>query len=142
MKTYPNHTMMGELQDRLIKLKEAFASCPSKFAVKRKIEDLEEMLMISDLQRKLKHQRSVSASLPSSSTMKSLVKKTEAQLAAAVLLAPAVEHVPAPAQEAVQDGDRDALPQLAKAGHSPLGSTERVGLSPQQLQHEGVRSED
>ena len=117
MKKYPNNTMMGELQDRLQKLQRS----PSNFgrAVKRKIEDLEKMLLIADLQRKLQHQRSVSASLPSSSSMKSLVKKTEAELAAAVLLAPAVEHVPAPAQEAVQDGDRDALPQLAKAGHSP-----------------------
>merc|ERR1711949_13688 len=114
--------MVGELQDRLLQLKRA------PLALKQKIVDLEKMLLIADLQRKLQHQRSVSASLPSSSSMKSLVKKTEAELAVAVLLAPAVEHVPAPAQEAVQDGDRDALPQLAKAGHSPLGSTaQKVG---------------
>ena len=122
MKKYPNDTMVGELQNRLLQLKRA------PLALKQKIVDLEKMLLIADLQRKLQHQRSVSASLPSSSSMKSLVKKTEAELAAAVLLAPAVEHVPAPAQEAVQDGDRDALPQLAKAGHSPLGSTaQKVG---------------
>ena len=126
MKTYPNHTMMGELQDRLIKLKEAFASCPSKFAVKRKIEDLEEMLMISDLQRKLKHQRSVSASLPSSSSMKECVAKTEALLAAAVGLRPAAAVVlPAPGRDPAQDEVREkALPRLAKAkvGHPSLGS--------------------
>ena len=119
--------MMGELQDRLQKLQRS----PSNFTtcVKRKIEDLEKMLLIADLQRKLQHQRSVSASLPSSSTMKSLVRKTEAQLAAAVLLAPAVEHVPDPGQEeaAQQDGVRDvgreeALRQLTEAGLFPLGS--------------------
>merc|ERR1711949_104803 len=121
--------MVGELQDRLLQLKRA------PLALKQKIVDLEKMLLIADLQRKLQHQRSVSASLPSSSSMKSLVKKTEAELAAAVLLAPAVEHVPAPAREALQDGDRDAVPKLAKAGHSPLRSTaQKVG----ELAHLGL----
>ena len=118
--------MMGELQDRLQKLQRS----PSNFtpAIQRKIEDLEKMLLIADLQRKLQHQRSVSASLPSSSTMKSLVRKTEAQLAAAVLLEPAVEHALDPGQEeaAQQDGVRDlrgeALRQLTEAGLFPLGS--------------------
>ena len=75
MKKYPNNTMMGELQDRLQKLQRS----PSNFtpAIQRKIEDLEKILLIADLQRKLQHQRSVSASLPSSSTMKSLVRKTK-----------------------------------------------------------------
>ena len=80
MKIYPNHTMMGELQDRLLKLKEALASCPSNFVLRRKVEDLQKMLAISDLQRKLQHQKSVLASIPSSSYMKSCVEKTEAQL--------------------------------------------------------------
>ena len=93
MKKYPNYTMMGELQDRLLQLKKS----PALF-VRQKIVDLEKILLISDLQRKLQHQRSVSASLPSSSTMKSCVEKTEAQLAAAVLLAPAVERAPDPGQ--------------------------------------------
>merc|ERR1711994_304259 len=120
--------MVGELQDRLLQLKRRRREVIFLPSLNQKIEDLEKILLIADLQRKLQHQRSVSASLPSSSSMKSLVRKTEAQLAAAVLLVPAVEHVPAPAQEAVQDGDRDALPQLAKAGHSPLRSTaQKVG---------------
>ena len=85
--------MMGELQERLLQLRKSSAPF-----VKQKILDLEKMLLISDLQRKLQHQRSVSASLPSSSTMKSCVEKTEAQLAAAVLLAPAVERAPDPGQ--------------------------------------------
>ena len=123
--------MMGELQERLLQLRKS----PAPF-VKQKIVDLEKMLMISDLQRKLQHQRSVSASLPSSSTMKSLVKKTEAQLAAAVLLAPAVEHVPAPAK----DADRDALPHQAKAGHSPLRSTaQKVGKGELQTQVDALQ---
>ena len=122
MKKYPNNTMVGELQDRLLQLKRA------PLALKQKIVDLEKMLLIADLQRKLQHQRSVSASLPSSSSMKSCVKKTEAQLAAAVLLAPEVEHAPDPGQEeaAQQDGVRDvreeALRQLTEAGLFPLGS--------------------
>ena len=91
--------MMGELQDRLQKLKKhSWKSC-----VKKKIVDLEEILTIADLQRKLQHQRSVLASIPSSSFMKSCVEKTEAKLTAAVHLAPAVERAPAPAQEAAQD---------------------------------------
>ena len=126
MKKYPNCSMMGELQDRLLQLKKS----PAAFgrAVRQKIVDLEKMLLIADLQRKLQHQRSVSASLPSSSTMKSLVRKTEAQLAATVLLAPAVEHALDPGQEeaAQQDGVRDvreeALRQLTKARLFPLGS--------------------
>ena len=85
------------------------------------------MLKISDLQRKLQHQKSVLASIPSSSYMKSCVGKTEAQLTAAVLLAPSVERVPAPGQEAAQqDGVRhvvreEGLRQLTQAGHLPLG---------------------
>ena len=137
MKKYPNNTMMGELQQRLLQLRKFPLPAP---IVKQKISDLEKMLLIADLQRKLQHQRSVPASLPSSSTMKSLVKKTEAQLAAAVLLAPAVEHVPAPAQEAVQDGDRDALPQLAKAVHYPLRSTaQKVGKGELQTQVDALQ---
>ena len=50
MKKYPNNTMMGELQDRLLQLKKV--PLPSS-NVKQKIMDLEKMLMISDLQRKL-----------------------------------------------------------------------------------------
>ena len=49
MKKYPNNTMMGELQDRLVQLKKV--PLPSS-RVKQKIMDLEKMLMISDLQRK------------------------------------------------------------------------------------------
>ena len=112
MKKYPNHTMMGELQGRLYKLKKALASCPSNFVLKRKIEDLEKMLAISDLQRKLQHQKSVMALIPSSSYMKSCVEKTEVQLTAAVLLAPAVERAPDPAQEAAQD----EVPSVQKVG--------------------------
>ena len=48
MKKYPNNTMMGELQDRLLKLKKS----PAPF-VKKKIVDLEEMLKVADLQKKL-----------------------------------------------------------------------------------------
>merc|ERR1711994_1126551 len=89
--------MVGELQDRLLQLKRRRREVIFLPSLNQKILDLEKMLLISDLQRKLQHQRSVSASLPSSSTMKNCVKKTEAQLAAAVLLAPAVERDPAPA---------------------------------------------
>ena len=99
--------MMGELQDRLQMLKKS----PDPFGcVKKKIVDLEEILTIADLQRKLQHQRSVLASIPSSSYMKSCVEKTEAELTAAVLLAPAVER--APAQEAAQD----EAPRVQKVG--------------------------
>ena len=101
---------MGELQDRLFELKKALASCPSNFVLRRKVEDLQKMLAISDLQRKLQHQKSVLASIPSSSYMKSCVEKTEAQLTAAVLLAPAAER--APAQEAAQD----EAPRVQKVG--------------------------
>ena len=46
MKKYPNSTMMGELQDRLQKLKKS----PDPFGcVKKKIVDLEEILTIADL---------------------------------------------------------------------------------------------
>ena len=130
MKKYPNNTMMGELQQRLLQLRKFPLPAP---IVKQKILDLEKMLTIADLQRKLQHQRFVLSHCPS---MKECVAKTEAQLAAAVHLrpAPAVAH-PAPgrdpAQEAAQDdGDRDeeASPQLGKAGHSPLGSpAQKVG---------------
>ena len=102
MKKYPNHTMMGELQGRLYKLKKALASCPSNFVPERKIEDLEKMLAMSNLQRKVQYQNSVLAlaSIPSRSYMKRCVEKTDAKLTAAVLLTPAVEGAPAPAQEA------------------------------------------
>ena len=112
MKKYPIHTMMGELQERLITLKETLASCPSNIVLKRKVEDLQKMLTIYDLQRRLQYQKNVLASIPSSSYMKSCVEKTEAQLTAAVLLAPAAERAPAPAQEAAQD----EVPSVQKVG--------------------------
>ena len=56
--------MMGELQGRLYKLKKALAACPSNFVLERKIEDLEKMLAMSNLQRKVQYQKSVLASIP------------------------------------------------------------------------------
>ena len=86
------------------------------------------MLKISDLQRKLQHQKSVLASIPSSSYMKSFVEKTEAQLTAAMLLAPAVELVSAPGQEAAQqDGVRHVGREEFQEGYHQ-GSGKIIGL--------------
>ena len=75
----PNYTMRAELEDRLQYLKK----CGAPF-VKQKIVDLEKMLEIADLQKKLKRQRFVSSHLPSSKHIQECVQNTEAQLAAAV----------------------------------------------------------
>ena len=113
--------MMGELQDRLLKLKKS----PAPF-VKKKIVDLEEMLKVADLQKKLQRQRFVLSHCPSGVYMKECVAKTEALLAAAVGLRPAAAVVlPAPGRDPAQDEVREkALPRLAKAkvGHPSLGS--------------------
>ena len=47
MKKYPNNTMMGELQQRLLQLRKFPLPAP---IVKQKILDLEKMLTIADLQ--------------------------------------------------------------------------------------------
>ena len=92
----PNYTMRAELEDRLQYLKK----CGAPF-VKQKIVDLEKMLEIADLQKKLKHQRFVSSHLPNSVYIRECVQKSEAQLAAAVdlHLVPAPAVVPAPGRD-------------------------------------------
>ena len=131
-KMYPNNTMRAELESRLRDLNEKGSN--NRF-IRKKAVDLEEMLTIATLQKKLKRQRFALSHCPSSKYIQECVQNTEAQLAAAVdlhlvpaphLPAPAV--VPAPGRD--PDPEADELPVPVEDVQEVAAALPAPGLAP------------
>ena len=126
-KMYPNNTMRAELESRLRDLKEKGSN--NRF-IRKKAVDLEEMLTIATLQKKLKRQRFALSHCPSSKYIQECVQNTEAQLAAAVdlHLVPAPAVVPAPGRD--PDLEVDELPVPVEDVQEVAAALPAPGLAP------------